>query len=187
MSPKANTRILTLERNDYWSLKDGNEYLYSSSNSYNYLKSKKKKDADCYLSFKFSTEDKSVFAEFFNSGVTHNILGCNANNETQYGIVSCYSKDSYPNKHIWFYVHRTTNNLNENVENIQSSLVAGVQNVSVTRTFHKGGWNTWCMPFDVSQEKLKAVLGCETVVSEYKSVSPPPTRSTMCTWYVVEK
>lgn len=180
LSLKNAPTVLTLSKNDNsWVLKYGNQYLYpgvySASDSdrdknANWLKTKSVYSDDCLVTISID-KDNEFFAsaEFINTKRKSNILGFYTQG-TKDGNFSCYAESSISNKHIWFYVQRSTNTLDEKDDNISDAIKAGVQNVSVKRAFHKGGWNTWCMPFDISLGRLKAVLGNTTEVSEFKSV-----------------
>ena len=163
--------ILTLVKQDNcWLLKYEDEYLYPGEydkkfNDNNWLKTKSVYSDDCSVAI-FVDKTNCVIAEFFKSKRKSKVLGFYTQNKVN-GVFACYASD----KQIRFYVQRTTNTLDEQDDNISSAIKTGVQNISVKRAFHKGGWNTWCMPFDISLSKLKTVLGDGTEVSEFKSVS----------------
>lgn len=177
LTPDEKTIILTLHRTDKnksWILKDGGVFLYNAStNTSRKLQTQSSENDNSYLSFSFSSKDNAVIAEFYKSKKgtvlkAKRFIGCYTS--SNYGYVNCYDESVIPNYPIWFYVLRSTNTLDEKDDNLLAEIKTGAQNLSVNRAFHKGGWNTWCMPFDISVNALKKVFGDATEVSEFKAV-----------------
>lgn len=172
ITPNGNTMALTLKKADKgWLLYDTDGYLYAAGgDKNNYLKTSSNITNDCYLSFDFSSDDYSVFAKFLKTKAPSNVIGCYEGTADDYCTMSCYSKKTSAEKPIWFYVQNAAKTLDETDVDLVSSLTAGEQNFYVKRTFYSDGWNTWCMPFGISQEKLTSVLGEGTEVAKYSSV-----------------
>lgn len=175
ITPDEKTRILVLQKKKgYWCLKDGGDFLYcGSTTSSGSLKAESSSSNDSYLSFSFLS-DKTIIAEFYKSKIKSELknkrfIGCYTHN-SDYGYINCYDEATALTYPIWFYVFRSTSTLDEKDDKVSASIKPGAQNISVNRAFHKGGWNTWCMPFDISVNALKKVFGDATEVSEFKAV-----------------
>ena len=171
LTSNEKTKILILQRKgNSWILKDGDVFLYNAStDTKRKLQAKSSIDNDSYLSFSFTSTDNSIIAEFYKSKMTKRFMGCQTDVQ-DYGYINCYEESVINSKPIWFYVLRSTNTLDEKDDNVSASIKTGAQNITVNRAFHKGGWNTWCMPFDISVNALKKVFGDATEVSEFKAV-----------------
>ena len=172
ITPDSTVRVLTLKKGDNgWLLYDTDGYLYAAGGQKNnYLKANSTITNDCYLSLDFSSDDYSVFAKFLKTKASSNVLGCYEGTADNYCVVSCYSKKTSTEKPIWLYVQNSAKTLDETDADLASSLAAGEQNFYVKRTFYSDGWNTWCMPFGITQEKLANVLGEGTEVAKYSSL-----------------
>ncbi len=168
LTPTSETRVLTLQKSgDYWVFLDEDGYLYDAGDSKksdsHYLKTQSSITKDSYLTFDFSAEDHTVLATFSKTSAMAKKLGCTWGTSTVSGIVNCYYY-TYP---LWFYVKNAAKTIDEKNDDLVSSLPTGTQNLYIKRTFYNDGWNTWCMPFGITQEKLVGVFGEGTEVAKY--------------------
>lgn len=118
---------------------------------------------DCTLNISFSSIDYSATVSFNNTS------------DRKIGYKSMhfnnYLKGNTPGK-IWLYRKVSTPTLTETDDNINNviSEYIGTSNVTLNRTFYNDSWNTWCMPFDITQDKIHEVFGNATKVYAYTKI-----------------
>lgn len=118
---------------------------------------------DCKLNISFSSLDYSATVSFNNTS------------DREIGYKETYFNNYLKgNEHDNIYLYRkvstpTLNETDDNISNVISQHI-GTSNVSLERTFYNDSWNTWCMPFEITQEKIHEVFGNATKVYAYTKV-----------------
>ena len=168
-SPVTNITILTYEKNkkpEYYVFKnESGKYLTGDGKSSkpNRILLKETRIKDCMLIISFSSTDYSATVSFNNT--TDREIGYK---ETYFNN---YLKS---NKHDKIYLYRkistpTLSETDESISNVISQYI-GTSNVTLERTFYNDSWNTWCMPFNITQKKIQEVFGNNTKVYAYTKV-----------------
>lgn len=179
-SPLDSMLILTYEKIEtknnvvYYGFKDGdNNYLYGKENSkinddYQIYVSSIP-NISCRLNITFSDKDNSAIISFYT--YLDRKIGCYMamGNKTT-ATFNYYQKSD--TRDVWLYKRVPALSLNEQDSNINDfiSFNSGESNVTLQRKFYNDSWNTWCVPFDITQEQMRAVFGTTTKIYEYTKV-----------------
>ena len=151
----------------YYAFRDkDNKYLYGDTNK-NQIKLSSSLDDNNKLNITINPTNYSATI-FFNNSSDNNIRCHLVSNTT--ATFNYFLKNN--NKDIYLYRKVSTPTLNEtdgNISNVISQYI-GTSNVSLERTFYNDSWNTWCMPFEITQEKIHDVFGNATKVYAYTKV-----------------
>ncbi len=165
-SPVTGIKILIYEKNkkqNYYVFKnkDGKYLNGDGKPSYpNQILLNSTITKDCMLNISFSSIDYSAAVSFNNTS------------DRKIGYKNTYFNNyligNTPGK-IWLYRKISPPVLNEKDENIDDVISGyiGTANVSLERTFYNDSWNTWCMPFNITQDKIHEVFGNATKVYAY--------------------
>jgi|GEM_PF-2614270 len=164
--------VLTFEKekvqdSKYYAFKNqDNKYLYAENNS-KVIKLAEKFYASSRLNITIQTNDNTAKIYFYT--FSSNNIRCRVVSSTGANF-NYYSKNDYND--IYLYRKISTPTLNETDDNISNviSQYIGTSNVSLERTFYNDSWNTWCMPFEITQEKIHDVFGNATKVYAYTKV-----------------
>lgn len=72
----------------------------------------------------------------------------------------------------------TKNNPTVNFDETKENTITAAENVTVSlvRTLDNSDWNTFCVPFDISEEQVKAVFGEGTKITEFTSADQVQAR-----------
>lgn len=160
--------VLTYCRNkDYYVFKDqDNKYLYGDDN---YKRIKLSSSVDVNKKLNITINSTNYTATIFFNKLKNNNIKCRVVSNKS-ATFNYFSKNDY-NK-IWLYRKVSTPTLyeaNEDISNVISQYI-GTSNVSLERTFYNDSWNTWCMPFEITQEKIHEIFGNATMVYAYTKV-----------------
>lgn len=170
-SPVTNMTILTyIRRNNksknYAFKNEDGKYLsgyFKNKNSNNSIVLNNTFFDECILNISFSSLNYTATVSFNNT--TDREIGYK---ETYFNN---YLKS---NKHDKIYLYRkistpTLSETDESISNVISQYI-GTSNVTLERTFYNDSWNTWCMPFNITQKKIQEVFGNNTKVYAYTKV-----------------
>ena len=169
-SPIDKMNILTYykkQNKDYYVFKDQEgKYLYGDAN-YNRIKLSSSLDVNNKLNITINPINHT--ATIFFNGLKSNNIRCYVKSSK---IATFNYFLSNNNNDIFLYRKISTPTLTETDENIDDVISGyiGTANVSLERTFYNDSWNTWCMPFNITQDKIHEVFGNATKVYAYTKI-----------------
>lgn len=152
LTPGDAAQIITLEQDgDNFLFNVGNGYLYASSSTYNYLKTKSGIDANGNSAAAISILNGNATIKFQGT-YTRNLIGFNSANTPK--IFSCYGGTSVNVYLPQIYRESPASIALSKDETTNTSLIAALEGQTVDvvladRTFFKdSSWNTLCLPFN---------------------------------------